>query len=68
LRIKEIADITVHGTIPRLVAGYSVWHHSNKNHFKIEVTHYAGIRHTSIYLHSEVFDLTNVIDVRPHWF
>lgn len=64
---KEIVDITVSGTIPRLVAGYSVWQQSNENHFKIEAIPYLGIRYVNIYLQSEVFDLTNIIDVRPDW-
>ncbi|MCO4820639.1 MAG: hypothetical protein KC469_01135 [Flavobacteriaceae bacterium] len=64
---KEIVDITASGTIPRLVAGYSVWQQSNENHFKIEAIPYLGIRYVNIYLQSEVFDLTSIIDVRPNW-
>ncbi len=64
---KEIVDITVSATIPRLVVGYSVWQQSNENHFKIEAIPYLGIRYVNIFLQSEVFDLTNIIDVRPSW-
>ena len=64
---KEIVEITASATIPRLVAGYSVWRLSNENHFKIEVIPYLGIRYVNILLQSEVFDLTNIIDVRPSW-
>lgn len=46
---KEIVDITVHGTIPRLVVGYSIWQHSNANDFKIELAPYAGITYVNIY-------------------
>ena len=64
---KEIVDITVHGTIPRLVAGYSIWQKSTKKQFKIEAIPYLGIRYVSIYLNSKVYDLTEVINVRPNW-
>lgn len=65
---KKFVDIIIHGTIPRLVSGYSLWQISNENHFKLEVIPYVGMRYVSIYLKSDVFDITNVIDVKPDWF
>lgn len=65
---KEFVDITVRGTFPRLTAGYSVWQQSTENHFRLELIPYLGVRHINILLQSDVFDLDNVIDVRPDWF
>ena len=65
---REIVDIKIQGTIPRLVLGYSVWQKSTENNFKIELIPYLGIRYVSIHLQSDVFDSTYVIDVRPNWF
>lgn len=64
---KEIVDLTVRGTIPRFIVGYNAWHQTNENHFNLELIPYFGIRYISIYLQSDVFDLTNVIDVNPNW-
>lgn len=63
----EFVNIKIQGTIPRFVVGYSVWEKSIENSFKIEITPYIGIRSISLHLQSEVFDSTNIIDVRPNW-
>jgi len=65
---KKFVDISVQGTIPRMVSGYSVWKTSFKNNFELEITPYVGVRYINIYLKSDVFDLTNVINVKPNWF
>lgn len=65
---KEFVNIKISGTIPRLVFGYSVWEKSIEDYFSVEVIPYAGFRYTSFHLQSDVFDSTNVIDVRPNWF
>jgi len=64
----EFVNIKIQGTIPRLVLGYSVWEKSNENSFKIEIIPYLGIRYVSFHLQSEVFDSTNIMDVKPNWF
>lgn len=65
---KEFVNIKVQGTIPRLVFGYAVWEKSSKSSFKMELLPYIGVRYVSIHLNSDVFDTTNRIDLRPHWF
>jgi len=65
---KEITNIQIQSTIPRLVLGYSVWENSNENSFKIEITPYAGIRYTGFSLQSDTFDSLNLIDVKLNWF
>jgi len=65
---KEIVEVKVNGTIPRLILGYSIWSKSDNAKFNIELVPYAGIRYVSLKLRSEVFDLTNLIDVKPDWF
>lgn len=65
---KEILNIEIQGTIPRLVSGYSVWQKSNENNFKIELIPYLGVRYVSFHLQSDVFDTVEVIDARLNWF
>lgn len=65
---KEVVDIKIKGTIPRLVLGYSVWQKSTENNFKIELLPYLGVRYVSFHLQSDVFDSTNIIDTKPNWF
>jgi hypothetical protein len=65
---REILNIKIQGTIPRLSLGYSVLQKSTENSFKLELIPYVGIRYVSFHLQSDVFDSTYVIDVRPNWF
>ena len=64
---KEIVNINIKATIPRLVLGYSVWKKTTANNFQIEMIPYLGVRHVSFHLQSDTFDSTNVIDVSPNW-
>lgn len=64
---KEITNIEIQSTIPRLVLGYSVWKKTIDNYFKIEITPYAGIRYIGFSLQSDTFDAISLIDVKPNW-
>ena len=65
---KELVDVKIQGTIPRLVLGYSIWRKTTENSFKIELTPYIGVRYVSFHLQSDVFESSDVIDLRPNWF
>lgn len=65
---KDFVNVSIQGTIPRLVAGYSVLQHHPNNHFKIELIPYIGFRYINIDLKSEVFDDEYVFDANPAWF
>ena len=65
---KELVNIDIHGTIPRLIMGYSVWQKTSKSNIKIELIPYLGFRFVNFLLQSDVFDNTNVINIKPNWF
>lgn len=65
---KEIIDIQVQATMPRLVGGYSVWQKSNSTSFKMEIIPYLGVRYVSFHLQTDIFNKKDVIDIRPDWF
>lgn len=64
---KEIINLNVQTTLPRLVAGYSVWKPIKKEHFVFEVIPYAGFRYVTMTLKTDVFDNNQLIHINPHW-
>ena len=65
---KEFVNVKVQATIPRFVLGYSVWQLEKENDFKMELIPHIGLRYVSFHLQSDVFDSTNIIDIKPNWF
>ncbi|WP_276388396.1 hypothetical protein [Eudoraea chungangensis] len=66
--LEDIVDITIKGTIPRLNLGYTIWKKTKGDHFKLEIIPHLGIRYININLTTDVFDNSEIIDVRPEWF
>lgn len=64
---KEFVYLEIQSTVPRLVLGYSVWNKLTDNDFKIELVPYVGLRYVSFHMQSEVFDSTEVVDLKPAW-
>ena len=64
---KELVNVKIQGTFPRLVIGYSIWKKSTENNFKVEVIPYVGMRYISFRLQSNILDSSLTIDVSPNW-
>jgi len=65
---KEFFRLAVQGTVPRLIAGYTVWEQQTANHFAVAIVPYTGIRYAYIDLESQFLDSSLAIDTEPNWF
>ena len=64
---RDFVNISVHGTLPRLSFGYTIWEKTTESNFNIELIPYIGLRYVNVRLQSGVVDSLFVIDVRANW-
>ncbi len=65
---KQFVNITIQGTVPRIMAGFSILKKTTKAEFQFEAIPYIGVRYVGLHIESDIFDLTEVIDIKPNWY